>query len=206
MTDVLNVQIREQTGTNAVKKVRKAGFTPAVLYGHGQESMSLSIPKDELQAAIRHGSQLVELDGAVQDSALIREVQWDTFGYEVVHFDLIRVRAGEKVEVSVALSVRGEAPGIKDGGVVEIPLHEIAIECPAGSIPSEIKININNLELGDSIKVADLELPEGASVITDSEIVVVQCVEPTVVDEEAAEAVPGEPEVIGARDDEESEE
>jgi len=205
MTDVLNVQIREQIGTNAVKKVRSAGFTPAVLYGHGQASVSLSVPQDQLQAAIRHGSQLVELQGEVQDSALIREVQWDTFGHNVLHFDLVRVRAGEKVEVTVALTLRGEAPGIKDGGVVEHLLHEVEMECPAGSIPSEIEININHLELGDAVKVSDLELPSGASLVTDGDIVVVHCVEPTVVEEEAAEAVPGEPEVIGARDEEESE-
>ena len=91
--------------------MRQSGRIPAVLYGHGEESVSLSLRHEELEAAVRHRAHLVNLEGGVKESALIQAVQWDTFGVEILHADLFRVRKGEKHEAVVAIQLRGEAPG-----------------------------------------------------------------------------------------------
>lgn len=206
MVDKLNVSVREEKGKRRVRRLRRDGFIPAVLYGHGEENIVLSVPEPELDAAIRHGSQLVDLTGAVSESALIREVQWDTYGLEVLHIDLTRVSKTEQVEVTVSIELRGDAPGTREGGVVEQLLHEVDIECPAVAIPESITVNINDLNLDDVITADQLELPEGGTLITSAEQPVVQCLTPLVEEEEA---VPGvetiEPEVIGREDEEAAE-
>ena len=207
MADDLQVQTRSQHGKHKNRRLRRAGMIPAVLYGHGLECVSLAVPAGRLDAVLRHGSRLVNLTGAVSESAFIREVQWDTLGTHVLHVDLTRISLHEKVEVQVAVELRGEAPGVRAGGVVDQLVHHVSIECPAGSIPEKIVVNINNLKLGDTVAVAALELPEGARVLGDPDVVAVQCVMPVEKpDELAAEAAPVEPEVIGERKKEEGEE
>ena len=120
-----------------------------------------------------------------------------------MHVDFTRVSADERVEVQLAVELRGEAPGVKEGGVVEQATHEVQLSCPAASVPEKIQVNINHLNLGDSISLGHLELPAGATVLGDPMSMVVQCVEPVALpEEEVAEAVPGEPEVIGAKEEE----
>lgn len=207
MPEVLNVQVRTAVGRNATKKVRKAGQVPAVLYGHGQESVSLSVPAEEFLALLRRGSRLVELKGAVSDTALLRGTQWDPLGKAVIHFDLVRVSATEAVRITLPIELRGSAPGVREGGVIVHVAHDIDIECPASAIPERVGVSLNNLVLGSSIKMAEVELPAEAKLLSDPEQIVVQCVAPLEMpDEAAAAAVPGEPEIIGRKADEEGEE
>lgn len=188
--------------------MRKEGKIPAVLYGHGQECLSLSVATADLAAALRHGAHVVELGGAVKQSALIRELQWNTWGTEVLHVDFSRVSADETVEVTVPIELRGEAPGVKVGGVIEQLLHEIDVECKATDIPDRIKVNVNHLEIGQSILIEQLVLPEGGQCLGNPKDVVVQCAMPVEAPEEeeaAAEAGEAEPEIIGGRKAEEEE-
>ncbi|NUQ63393.1 MAG: 50S ribosomal protein L25 [Pirellulales bacterium] len=208
MAETLNVQIRETRGKRRARRQRAAGVIPGILYGHGEETVSLSVPAEQLDAAIRHGSRLVNLAGAVTEQAFIRELQWDTWGTHILHVDLTRVSAHEKVEVRVAVELRGEAPGVKQGGIVEQPIHELDIECEVSSIPEKIEVNINHLELDQSITVADLKLPPTVRVLEDATAVVVQCNVPAE-EAEPAEGVPAEgaePELIGRKKTEEGEE
>lgn len=207
MPEQLNVERRNIQGKRNSRRLRASGRIPAVLYGHGQENVSLSVAEDELKGVIRHGSRLVNLTGAASESAFIRELQWNTWGTEVLHLDLTRISLDEKVEIEVVVEIRGEAPGVKAGGVVEQLVHQIKMECPAGSIPEKLTVSINHLNLDETILASALTLPEGATLLSDPEMVVVQCVVPTEAPEEAAaEAAPGEPEVIGAKKEEEEEE
>jgi large subunit ribosomal protein L25 len=203
MSEVLKVKIRSEIGSNAVKKVRQSGGIPAVLYGHGKANVVLSLSADELNAVIRHRGKMVNLEGDVSETALIREVQWDALGVDILHVDLTRVSASEAVEVTIPLELRGEAPGTKLGGVVDHSMHEVELRCPAGSIPERVEVNINALELGQALKVADLALPEGAELLSEPEQIVVQCVEPVEVSEEVAVTEAGEPEVIGRKPEDE---
>ena len=206
MSEAVTVEIRELRGSRSARRERERGHVPAVLYGHGQETVSLSLPSAQLSAVIRHGARLVDLNGAVTEKAFIREMQWDVFGLHVLHVDLARVSEDETLQVKVPVELRGTAVGLKEGGVIDHHLHELEIECRATSIPDKIQVNINELRLNQAITVANLKLPEGVRVLDDADEIVVQCVPPR---EEAETAKLGaaEPEVIGRKaEDEEGDE
>jgi large subunit ribosomal protein L25 len=206
MAHMLPVESRNVQGKRRNRRLRGQGQIPAVLYGHGLECVSLAVPAEELESVIRHGSRLVSLTGAVNESAFIRDLQWNTWGTHILHVDFTRISEHEIVEVRVVVELRGEAPGVREGGVVTQHIHEVEIACPASVIPEKLAVNINHLKLNDSITLANLELPQGAKLqAEDLEAIVVECIVPAEMPEEGAEAVPGEPEVIGAKDKEEEE-
>jgi large subunit ribosomal protein L25 len=206
MAQLLPVESRDAYGKRRNRRLRDSGRIPAVLYGHGLENVSLAVPADELTAVVRHGSRLVSLTGALSESAFIRDLQWDTFGTHIVHVDFTRISEHEVVEVRVGIELRGEAPGVREGGVITQLIHEVEIACPASLIPEKLRININNLKLTESIPLASLVLPQGAKLLAaDLEAISVECFVPAELPEEAAAAVPGEPEVIGAKEKEEEE-
>ena len=208
MSEVLEVTKRELHGKLNNGRLRREGILPAVLYGHGKEPISLSVSADSLRATMRHGAKVVDLKGAADGQALLQEVQWDTFQQHILHVDFLRVDAKDRVTIEVDLLLRGEAPGEHEGGVVEHLVHHMEIETDPGHIPDHLHVSINHLHLGGSLKIKDIiDLPEGAKVIGDPEMVLVHCVEPVEApDEEVAEGA--EPEVIGrkAEDEEEAEE
>lgn len=195
MSEVLNVTRREKLGTSNNRRLRSAGQVPAVLYGHGEAALSLAVEAKALLAAVHHG-KLVKLQGDVTESALIREVQWDTYGKEPIHVDFMRVSESETVETTVAVELKGAAPGLSEGGVVHFVLHELEIECPAARIPEKIVVSINDLHLGGAIHAGEVKLPEGAKVLTDPHQVVVNCVAPHAQVEEAAAGSTAEHELI----------
>jgi large subunit ribosomal protein L25 len=207
MPEVLQVKKRDSRGKRNARRQRAAGSVPAILYGHGEESISLTVKASEVATALRHGSQVVDLQGDLSEQALIKEIQWDTFAQEVLHIDFNRVSAGERVTVTVAVELRGVAPGANAGGVVEQLVHELEIECPAMSIPEKLEVNINKLQLDESRTVADIKIPEGTTVLVPADTVVVQCFEPQPeIEEEAAGLESAEPEVIGRPAEEEESE
>ena len=203
----LAVQSRADQGKHNNRRLRRAGNIPAVLYGHGLENVSLAVAADALTAAIRHGSRLVSLTGAVNESAFIRELQWDTWGTHIVHVDFTRISEHEIVEVNVPVELRGEAPGVREGGVVVQHIHEVEIACPASLIPEKLAVNINHLALTQQILLNSLEVPQGAKILAaDLEAVLVECIVPQELPEEGAGEAAAEPEVIGAKEEEEGEE
>ena len=205
MSETLKVESREARGKRNNRRLRASGKIPAVLYGHGLEPVSLSVPSEQLGALIRHGSRMVSLTGAVNESAFIRECHWDTWGQHVLHVDFARISAHEKVQVQVTIELRGEAPGVKEGGTIKQLLHEVELECEAGNIPEKLTVSINDLGLNGSITVDKLELPSGAKALAEPGQDIVQCVELLEQAEEEAEAADVEPEVIGRKKDDEGE-
>ena len=207
MAETLNVRLRDTRGNRNARRDRLAGQLPAVLYGHGKETLSLLLSADEFQAAMRHGARLVKLTGAAEEQAFIRQLQWNTWGTGVLHVDFTRVSEHEKLRVRVVVELRGEAPGLKAGGIVKQQVHEVQIECEATALPERLYVNVNHLELNGSITIGQLEPPPGVVVLGEAETIVVECVEPVEI-VEAAAAAPGEvePEVIGRKKEEEGEE
>ncbi len=207
MAEQMTVELRESRGKMNNRRLRRLGKIPAVLYGHGEENVCLAVSADVLSATLRHGSRLVDLTGAVKESAFIRDMQWDTWGTHVLHVDFTRISADEVVEVTLNIELRGEAPGVREGGVINQLIHDVDIACPAGSIPEKLQVNINHLKLEESIPLSAIQLPQGAKLLVeDLAAIVVECVVPQELPEEAAaEAAPGEPEVIGAKKEEEAE-
>jgi large subunit ribosomal protein L25 len=125
----------------------------------------------------------------------------------VLHVDLLRIQAGDRLTVTVPLETRGEAPGTHEGGVVEYLVHELQIEVSPANVPEKLHLNINHLELNQELTVADIEdLPEGAKVLSEPNQVLVQCIERLETPEEDEGMVgTAEPEVIGQKDDAEGE-
>lgn len=206
----LAVQKRGESGTGPARRLRRTGFVPAVIYSHGRAGEMLAIERRHIDHALEGGSQVVGLrdaDGTLR-RAVIREVQVQPVTQEVLHVDFQEVSEHEKVEISVHLAFRGEAAGVKDGGgVLDIHEHEVEIECPVDAAVDEIRVDVSGLELGQSIHVADLVLPEGAKAVSPGSLVVVSVRRPREeVEEEVAAAeteVPVQPEVIGEKEREE---
>ncbi len=206
--DTLTVEARELLGTRNSKRLRAQGKVPAVLYGHGEASVSLAVDRKELASAIKHNAHLVKLTGATTENALLKDVQWDAFGSNVLHVDLTRVDANELVEVEIRVKLRGEAPGVKQGGVVTQTKRRIEIISPAIAIPEELELKISELELGQSLTAGDVSLPDKVELKSDPEMVLVTCSEPSAesdADTEATAADGAEPEVIGGSKDDEAE-
>jgi large subunit ribosomal protein L25 len=209
MSDVLKAEPRELVGKLHNRRLRAQGKIPAVLYGHGEGSVSLTLAKEQLRLVLRHGGKLVDLEGAAKGQALLQSLQWDAFGRVLLHVDLLRVQAGDRVTVTIPIELKGEAPGERDGGVIETVIHEVPIEVSPAGMPERLTIDISSLNLGEALHAdAIIDLPEGAVVLVDETAVIVHCVMPAgePEEEESVAAASGEPEVIGKQDDEDGSE
>jgi large subunit ribosomal protein L25 len=195
----LSANRRKELGTTACRRLRRSGLVPGNIYGHGQEPLAISFDGELVRPVVNSGAHVVnlELDGESQ-TALIRDVQWDTFSTYVKHLDLVRVDANERVRLSVPVQLKGTALGALTGGIVEQPLHALHIECLAIQVPDFIPVKIGHLDIGQSVHIRELtDVPEGVTILDSPEALVVQIVKPGVA-EESAEGVPGpaEPELI----------
>ncbi|MGH7506094.1 MAG: 50S ribosomal protein L25, partial [Longimicrobiales bacterium] len=191
-----------------------------VMYGHGEETRALSIDAHELErlfSRIHVENTIIDLqidgdDPAVK--ALVREVQRHAFRDDVLHVDFYVIHAGELITVDVPIRLQGTAAGVRVGGMLQQGLDALEIRCLPDRIPEFIAVDISALEIGDSVHVGDLALPEGVESLVESERSVCSVMPPVVTpaageeeEEEAAEAAGGEPEVIGrAREEEAGEE
>lgn len=173
MAELVQVQRREGSlGTASSRRLRKAGNIPAVLYGHKQENEHLTISQKTVESILRHHSKIVELQGDVNETALVSDLQFDPLGIEVLHIDLLRVDMNEKVTVTVPIVFKGEPAGGKQGGIVIENAHEVEVECPAVAIPESLRLNVTSVALGENRTAGDLELPDNVSLVTPAETVV----------------------------------
>lgn len=206
MAEVLQVEKRTANGKRVARRLRRGGDVPAILYGHGESCLPLSVKVDQIAAAIRHGARVVELKGAANEKAFIRDLQWDTFGVDILHVDFTRVSEHERISVSVPVALRGQAVGLKNGGVVEQVMHEVEIECEALAIPEKLFLVVNDLDVDGSLAADAIQLPAGAKLLSDPEAMIVHCIVPVELEEaELGEAGAAEPEVIGRKAEEEGE-
>ena len=205
---VLATHKRDGRGSHRAAKLRSQGMIPAVVYGHKEATLSVTLSGEELGNAIRHGARVVDLksDAGVQ-KALIREIQWDHLGKEILHVDFARVSMDERITISVPIDVKGIAPGVTAGGLLGQPMHTLHVECLAIRIPEHIRVNINELQIGGAVHVRELHLPEGVLALDDPDAIVVHVTAPQAEPEAAAApAATAEPEVIGRKAAEEGEE
>jgi large subunit ribosomal protein L25 len=206
---LLIAERRKTRGKREAVRLRKKGLVPAVLYGHKEETIPLTLNQDELSKIIRHGTRVLDLkaDGKTE-KALIRDVHWDHLGKELLHVDFARVAADERIVVMVPVELRGIAPGVATGGVLDQPLHRLSVECPAIAVPESIRVNVSELQLGGVIHVRDLTLPAEVKAMADPDAVVVHVTMKQVEPEAAVAPAPteqAEPEVIGRQRAEEEE-
>ena len=215
-----NATAREGTGKGAARSLRREGLVPAVIYGHGRDPISLSLNARDLDKMLGHiqaESTVIDITvGGQTAKTLIREIQRHPIKRQILHVDFQALVAGEKVTVSIPITLTGIPEGVKlEGGVLDQTLRELEIEVDPSNIPDHIELDVTNMVIGDSKHISDLTLPEGVEVMDDPETSVAVLAAPRAVIEETAapEAVEGaegaaaEPEVIGKGlgDDEEGE-
>ena len=206
---ILMTEKRDSRGTRTARKLRTTGRVPGVVYGHKEETVSVSVSADALLSAVRHGARVVDLQSeAGLQKAQIAELQWDHLGIDVLHVDFRRVTADERIHVTVPVEIKGIAPGVTAGGILDQPIHTLAIECPAIHVPDHIRVNINELQLGAAIHVRDLHLPADVKALADGDAIVVHVTAPQAEPEagEGPAAEQAEPEVIRRKAAEEGEE
>lgn len=159
---LLETHAREGVGSRASRKARAAGRVPVNVYGHGQANAALTVDAHDVELALLSTAQVFTLKIAGQDeSCLVREVQYDTYGQRVLHVDFTRIDLSEEVEVEVALEFRGHAAGVTAGGQLVVHHNTFAVRCRADSIPDVIVVDVSAVELGESIHANEVSLPEG---------------------------------------------
>lgn len=165
------------TGTRVSKRLRKSGKIPAIIYGHKQPPAPIAIARDSVWDMIKHSTHLAELTfGGASETVLVRDIQWDHLGKEIIHLDFGRVSADESIETEVRVDLRGQAPGIAEGGVLELLVHNLRVTCRANAIPDAIRVDVSNLHVDQEIHVKDLTLPAGVTLHADPELLLVHVV------------------------------
>ena len=199
----ITAKVREELGSRRNKRLRDSGFVPGVIYGHKEAVVPVTLPKKELVGHLNHGAHLfsLALDGK-SENVLVKDVQYDHLGIEVLHVDFARVDLNERVEVTVPIVLKGEPKGEKDGGVLQQIISDLEIECLVTQIPHEIRVIVTDLGLNDVLHIKDLQLPEGVRALQDEDQLVVAVREIAEQETaEVAEAGAAEPEVIGRKDE-----
>ena len=203
-TETLKVKKREARGTKACRRLRAEGLIPAVIYGHGEESVAVQMSAEDFERALRHHSRMFDLRlGRKKESVLLRDMQHDSLGDEIIHADFVRVAMDETIEIEVPITLKGK-PKVEHA-VLQQTLASLEVECLPGDIPEQILAQVGHLEMSQSISVADLEMPEGVTALTDAETVVATLT-PAEIEEEPEEAAAAveameEPEVIGREEE-----
>src|SRR5688500_7550721 len=205
-TAQLTARPRSELGSRANKRLRHPGFIPGVIYGHKEAVVPVTLPKKEVVTYLDRGTHLfdIALDGK-SEKVLIKEVQYDHLGQEVVHVDFARVSLDEKVEITVPLELKGTPKGEAEGAVLQQIVAELEIECLVTDIPKEIVHNVADMEKDSVLHIKDLKLPPGIRVLQDEDLLVATVKEieeaapAGAVEEEGA----AEPEVIGRKAEDE---
>lgn len=218
MHATLKAEKRDATGKGAARKLRAAGRLPAVVYGQGGEALAITLDAAETQ----HLFHQISVENTIVDltvegegksfQTLVREIQVHPFRPDVVHVDFYRLQAGVKVDVEIPVHLVGTAPGVKvGGGILQQVIHELPVKVIPSMIPDSFEVDVSGLEVGDSIHVSEMELPEGIEIELEGERTICTVVLPRIQvteDEEEGVAEPEEflePEVIGEATEDEDE-
>ncbi|WP_293904022.1 50S ribosomal protein L25/general stress protein Ctc [Phenylobacterium sp.] len=175
---VLNVEVREKTGTGGARDSRRAGMVPGVLYGGAKDPVAIAVKSNEFRKALHTGKLLGHLVtlkyGDETQPVIAKAIDMHPVTDEPWHFDLYRVNADQqiKIEVPVHFANQEASPGLKRGGTLGIILHTVTVACHADSIPEEIVIDLTGLDIGDAVRISDLKLPPKVEAAMDGDVVV----------------------------------
>jgi large subunit ribosomal protein L25 len=198
----LKGRVRAGIGKGPARQARRDGLIPGVMYGHGDDPVSVAVDRKEFELAVKtqRGSNIIvalKLDNAAEQTAIMREVQRDPVSHDILHIDFHHISLTEKVVVDVTIHLVGVADGVKNhGGILEHITRSIEVECLPTEIPPSIDADVSSLGIGDSVHVRDLIVPN-AVILSDPDVTIATVVPPTVLTETPTAApAEGEPEVI----------
>lgn len=207
-TLLLKAQIREHTGSKHAVKVRKEGRIPAIVYGHKQEPTAISLDAHNLVEGLHHGHRLVDVQiGKKKETMIIKDLQYDYLGKNIIHVDLMRVDVTETIKVAVPIELKGIAKGTHEGGIIESHLANLELECRVTDIPESVVVSVKDVGVGDTLHAGDIKLAEEVKLVSDPLIVLVTCslVAAAKSTEELEAEIPVEPEIIGEEKETEQE-
>lgn len=196
MSDVhtLQIEVRERAGKGAARATRRAGRVPAVIYGAKKDPVLISLEPRELTREINGGSffaTLFELQvGKTKERVLPRDLQLEPISDQPIHVDFLRVRADTEINVEVPVTFinEEESPGLKRGGVLNVVRYEIELACRADAIPQQIEIDLTGMDIGDSVHISQVDLPDGVQpTISDRDFTIASVAAPSVMTEEEEE-------------------
>ncbi len=210
---VVEAKVRKDIRKSA-EDVRKEGYIPGIFYGHGEDNIPIQATLAKLRPVVYSSDTHVvslKLDTGETKTCIVRDLQFDPITDKLVHFDLYGLRADEQVTMGIPINLIGTAKGVKDGGLVQQTLHEVEVKCFPKDIPEHIDVDISDLDVGDSIHVSTLNVPN-IEILEEEDTTIVAIVPPTILKEPEVEAAEGveemeEPELVGKgkKEDEETE-
>jgi len=217
MAETINCNTRTEKGSSAVRKLRRNGLIPGVVYGHKTKPISITVSETEFLKIWRRitGKQILldlivhKNDKETKMHGFLKDYQHDPVDRKFLHFDFHKVSTSEKIRMAIPIELTGEAPGEKQGGIVDQVLREIEVEGLAGKLPEKITVDVSALEIGDSIFVSALKLAGEVEILKHGEEPIVSVLAPKKAEEEVAaqvaleEAAAAEPEVISEKTSEE---
>jgi len=178
----LTTENRAETGKGAMRRLRAQGLTPAVFYGPGSSAVKLAVSPKSLLHALQtpyKRNQVIALQvGGERKLAMVRELQVHPLSRQIQHVDFYEVDMTRTVDVKVPFTTEGRAKGVVAGGELTVVFRELPLRATPDRVPALVKVDVTNMELGDALRVKDLTLPEGASVLLDPERSIVTCAEP----------------------------
>ena len=175
---ILNVEVRERTGTGGARETRRAGLVPGVLYGGDKDPVAIAVKANEFRKALYTGKLLGHLVtlkyGKESQPVIAKAIDMHPVTDEPVHFDLYRVDEHQLIKISVPVHFKNHeaSPGLKKGGTLNIVRHDVELACPADHIPEELVFDLTGLEIGDTIRMSAFTLPEGVKPSMDRDFVV----------------------------------
>jgi large subunit ribosomal protein L25 len=205
-TVLLEAQIRQHTGTKAAGAVRRQGRIPAVVYGHQEQPVVISLDAHDFNEGLHHGMRLMDLSiNGKSEKAIIKELQYDHLGREVIHADLMRVDVTEIIKVVVPVELKGTPKGAQEGGVLTAHMSRLEVQCLAINIPEAIVVPVKDLDVDDAIHAGQIQLPEGVTLVTPADALIASCglVQEIKTTEEVEAETPAIPEVITEKKPEE---
>ena len=179
MSDIiLNVEVRTRAGTGGARETRRAGKIPGILYGADKDPVSISVKANEFRKSLHTGKllgHLVTLQyGEEKQSVIAKAIQFHPVTDEPIHFDLFRVSEHQLIKIQVPVHFKNHdiSVGMKKGGSLEIVRHTVELACPADSIPEELVIDLAAHDIGDTIRISEVKLPEGVKPAMDRDFVI----------------------------------
>jgi large subunit ribosomal protein L25 len=198
----LKVSPRDTFGSRATRRLRRGGMVPGVVYGQGGEARPFQVPERELRNILAEGQTLLDLevDGSKAVPVVIKEQQHHPVRGDVTHLDCLEVRLDEEIQAEVAIELEGaeEAPGVREGGVLEHVTREITVEALPTAIPEQITVDVSEMEINDTINLASVALPGDIKLMADEpEEITIATLSPPRVEEEPEPEVEEEAELVG---------
>ena len=201
----MKVEERSEFGSRVSRRLRRSGFVPGIVYGGGSDARPFQVPEREARAVLTHGGALIDVvfDGSSPTPVVVKEQQRDPVRGSLLHLDLLEVKLDEEIQADVPIELLGteDAPGVKEGGVLEHVTHQIAILALPTAIPESIPADVSGMSIGDTLQLSAVAAPEGAEFAlgegVDPDEVTIATLSPPRVEEEPEPELEEEAELVG---------